>query len=111
MSKRYSLSGTFLPRARSQTKSVCVIDGAHQLMCALTRIYITCTSKTYVDVPELSHPRGRGRRTCNAAVWRFWRGNRNHYFLVLVMRALDMSIHVRTHLPKFINEMHYDVLP
>ena len=38
----------------------------------------------------------------------FWRSNRNHYPLVLViMRALAMSIHVRTYLPKFNNEMHY----
>ena len=37
----------------------------------------------------------------------FWRGNRNQYLLVLVMRALAMSIHVRTYLPKFNNEMHY----
>ena len=27
----------------------------------------------------------------------FWRSNRNHYLLVLVMRALAMSIHVRTY--------------
>ena len=37
--------------------------------------------------------------TRNAAV--FWRSNRHHYLLVLViMRALAMSIHVRTYLPK-----------
>ena len=37
----------------------------------------------------------------------FWRSNRNHHLLVLVMRALATSIHVRTYLPKFNNEMHY----
>ena len=43
----------------------------------------------------------------------FWRSNRNHYLLVLVMRALAMSIHVRTYLPKINNEMHYyyDTIP
>ena len=29
----------------------------------------------------------------------FWRSNRYHYLFVLVMRALAMSIHVRTYLP------------
>ena len=36
-----------------------------------------------------------------------WRSNRNHYLLALVMRALAMSVHVHTYLPKFNNEMHY----
>ena len=43
----------------SQTKSLCVIERIS--MCALTRTYITCTSTNYADVPELPHPRGRGR--------------------------------------------------
>ena len=37
----------------------------------------------------------------------FWRSNRNHYLFVLVMRALVISIHVRTYLLKFNNEMRY----
>ena len=37
----------------------------------------------------------------------FWRSSRNHYLLVSTMRALAMSIHVRTYLPKFNNEMHF----
>ena len=43
----------------------------------------------------------------------FWRSNRNHYLLVIVMRALVMSIHVHSYLPKFDNEMHYycDIIP
>ena len=46
----------------------------------------------------------------------FWRSNRNHYYLLLVlvsMRPLAMSIHVRTYLPKLYNEMHYyyDIIP
>ena len=31
----------------------------------------------------------------------FWRSNRNHYLLVLVMRALATFTHVRMYLPKF----------
>ena len=45
----------------------------------------------------------------------FWLSNRDHHLLVLVMRALPMSIHVRTYLMKFntCNEMHYyyDIIP
>ena len=43
----------------------------------------------------------------------FWRSNRSHYLLVLVMRALAMSIDVRTYLPKFKNDVHYyyDIIP
>ena len=37
----------------------------------------------------------------------FWRSNRNHYLLFLVMRALATSIHVRTYLPKFNTQLHY----
>ena len=48
-----------LPLAVSQTKSVCVIKCIS--VCALARIYITCTRTNYVDVSELPHPRGRGR--------------------------------------------------
>ena len=48
-----------VPLAISQTKSVYVIDRIS--VCALTRTCITCTSTNYVDVPELPHPRGRGR--------------------------------------------------
>ena len=49
-----------LPLATSQAKSVCVVERIG--VCAATRIYITCTSAKYVDMPEPSHPRGRGRR-------------------------------------------------
>ena len=35
----------------------------------------------------------------------FWRRNRNHDLLGSVMRALAMSIDVRTYLPKINNEM------
>ena len=35
----------------------------------------------------------------NAAVWLFWRSNRNHYLFVLIMRALATSIHVRPYEP------------
>ena len=39
----------------------------------------------------------------------FCRSNRDHYLLVLVMRALASSIHVRTYVsPKFNNQMNYD---
>ena len=48
-----------LPLAISQKKSVCVIERIS--VCAHTRIYITCTSTNYVNVPELPHPRGRRR--------------------------------------------------
>ena len=48
-----------LPLAISQTNSMCVIERIS--VSALNRIYITCTSTNYVDVPELPHPRGRGR--------------------------------------------------
>ena len=48
-----------LPHAISQTKSVCEIERIS--VCALSRIYITCTSTNYVDVPDLapSMPQGR----------------------------------------------------
>ena len=48
-----------LPLPISQTKSVCVIERIS--VCALTRIYTTCTGTNYVDVPELPQSRGRGR--------------------------------------------------
>ena len=41
----------------------------------------------------------------------FWCSNRNHYILVLVMRALAMSIDVPTYVPKFNNKVHYYYLP
>ena len=38
----------------------------------------------------------------------FWRSNRDHYFLVLVMRALPSSFHERMYVsPKFNKQMHY----
>ena len=49
-----------LPLPGSKKKSACVIERIISV-CALTRIYITCTSTNYVDVPELPRPRGRGR--------------------------------------------------
>ena len=82
-------------------------------MCALTRIYITCTSTNFVDVPELPSSRPGTQPLAMLLCGVFWRSDRYHYLLVLVMRALAMSIHVRTYLPKFNNEMHYyyDTIP
>ena len=79
-------------------------------MCVLTRIYITCTSKNYVKLPP-SRPGTQPLATLLCGV--FWRSKRNHYLLVLAMRALAMSIHVRTYVPKLNNEMHYyyDIIP
>ena len=57
--KLFSVFWYTLPVAIGQTKSVCKIERIS--VCALTRIYNTCTSTNYVDVPELPHPRGRGR--------------------------------------------------
>ena len=50
----FPVSWYTLPLATSQTKSVCVIERFS--VCVFTRIYITCTSTNYVDVPELPHP-------------------------------------------------------
>ena len=91
---RYTLALTI-----SQTKSVGVIERIS--VCALTRTYITCTSTDYVDVPELPHPRGRGRsHSYNAAVWRFVaRSNRNNYLLVFIHHACACHIYPCTHVP------------
>ena len=103
------LSPVFLytppPPAVSQPTTVCVIESIS--VCALTRIHITCTSTNYVDVPELPPSRPGKQPLVMLLCGFFWRSNRNHYLLVLVTRALAMSIHVRTYLPKFNNEMHY----
>ena len=59
LSKRYSLLfGTPSPLLYVR-QSVCVMERIS--VCAYTRIYITFKSTNYVDVPELPHPRGRGR--------------------------------------------------
>ena len=81
-----------LPVAISQTKSVCVIEPIS--VCALTRIYITCKITNYADVPELPASRPGMQPLVMLLCGFSWRSNRNHYLLVLVMRALDMSIHV-----------------
>ena len=47
-----------LPLATSQTKSVCEQSAP---VGAFSRISITCANTNYTDVPELPHPRGRGR--------------------------------------------------
>ena len=106
MSKSYSLYfGTPSPMLEVRQKSVCVIERIS--VCALTRIYITCTSTNYVDVPELTPPRPGTQPLVMLLCGFFWRSNRNHYLLVLVMHALAMSIHIRTYLPKFNNKTHY----
>ena len=69
-------------------------------MCALPRIYITCTSTNSFDVPELPLSRPGKQPLVTLLCGFFWRSNRNHYLLVLVMRALATSIHVRTYVPK-----------
>ena len=82
--KLFPVSLYTLPiHAIRQTKSVCVIERISA--CALTRTYITCTNTNYVDVPELP-------------LSRMGRSNRNHYLLVLAMRALatSISMYVRT---------------
>ena len=91
--------------AIGQSKSVCVIQRIS--VCALTRIFINCTSTNYVDVPELPSSKPGTQPLVMLLCGFFWRSTRNHYLLVLVLRALAMSIRVRTYLPKFKNEMHY----
>ena len=80
-----------------QTQSLCVTERIS--VCALARIYITCTSTNYVNVPEI--PSSRPGMQPLAMLLRsfFWRSNRNHYLLVLVMRALatSISMYVRTY--------------
>ena len=67
-------------------------------MCALTRTYIACTSTYYVDVTELPPSRPGTQPLVMLLSGFFWRSNRNHYLLVLVMRALatSISMYVRT---------------
>ena len=71
---------------------MCVIEPIS--VCALTRIYITCTSTNYVDVPELPPSRPGTQPLVMLLCGFFWRSNRNNYLLVIVMRALAMSIQV-----------------
>ena len=87
--------------AVSQTISVCVIERIS--VCALTRTYITCTSTNYVDVPELPPSRPGTQPIVMLLCGFFWRSNRDHHLLLLVMRALATSIQARTYLLKFNN--------
>ena len=88
---------TFPIHAISQTKSLCVIE--HRSVCALTRTYITCTSTHYVDVPELPPSRPGTQPLVMLLHGFFWRSNRNHYHLVLVMRAFTTSVYPCTYVP------------
>ena len=92
------------PCYKSDKKRVC--NRAHQCVCSYSYLYYLHDYKLRRRARTTTPHTGRGRShslLCGV----FWRSNRNHYLLVLVMRALAMSIHVRTYLPKFNNEMHY----
>ena len=79
-------------------KRVCI--RASVSVCALTRTYITCASTNYVDVPELPPSRpGTQPLVIMLLCGFFWRSNRNHYLLVLVMRACACHVYPCTYLP------------
>ena len=101
-----------LPLAISETKSV-VSNRAHQCVCSYSYLYYLHEHKlcrcARTTTPSRPGTQPLVRLLCGV----FWRSNRIHYLLVLVMRALAMSIHVCTYLPKFSNKMHYyyDLMP
>ena len=86
--------------ATSQLKSVCVIE--HQCMCSFSYLhylhkYKLCRCARTRIIPP-SRP-GMQPLVMLLGVF-FLCSNRNRYLLVLVMRALATSIHVRTYLSK-----------
>ena len=98
------------PCYKSDKKRVC--NRAHQCVFSYSYLYYLHEYKL-CRCARTTTPSRRGTQPlvmllCGV----FWRSNRNHN-LVLVMRALAMSIHVGTYLPKFNNEMHYyyDIIP
>ena len=116
MSKRVSLFfGTPSPSMLYvRPKRVCVIE--RQCVYSYSYLYYLherklCRCARTRILPPSSRP---GTRPLVMLLYGFfWRSTRNHYLFVLAMRALVMSIHVRTYLPKFNNEMHYyyDIIP
>ena len=92
------------PHAISQNKKrVCVVE--HQYVCSFSYLYYSheykqCCARTRIIPPSRPGTQPRVMLLCGF----FWRSNRNHYLLVLVMRAFATSIHIRAYLPL----VHYD---
>ena len=87
------------PHAISQTKSVCVIE--HPCVCSYSYLYYLheyklCRCARTRTIPPLRP----GTQPLVMLPCGFCRSsNRNHYLVVLVMRALATSFHARTYVP------------
>ena len=99
------------PCYTSDKKRVC--NRAHQCVCSYSYLYYLHEYKLCRCARTTTPSRPGTQPLVMPLCGVFWRSNRRHYLLALVMRALAMSIHVRTYLPKFNNEMHYyyDIIP
>ena len=112
MSKSYSFFLVHPPPCyMSDQKRVC--NRVHQCVCSCSYLYYSHEYKLCRCAETTTPSRPGTQPLVMPLCGVFWRSDRNNYLLVLVMRALAMSIHVRTYLPKFNNEMHYyyDIIP
>ena len=98
MSKSFSLFfGTPSPCYKSDKKRVC--NRAHQCVYSYSHLYYLHEYKLCRCARTTTPSRPGTQPLVMLLCGVFWRSNRNHYILVLVMRALAMSFHVRTCVP------------
>ena len=93
------------PCYKSDKKRVC--NRAHQCVCSYSYLYYLHKYKLCRCARTTTPSRPGTQSLVMLLCGVFWRSNRNHYLLILVMRALAMSIHVSTFRKKFNNEMQY----
>ena len=100
MSKSYYLFfGTPSPCYKSDKKRVC--NRAHQCVCSYSYLYylheykLRRCARTCIIPPSRLDTQPLVMLLCGF----FWRSNRGHYLLVLVMRALTTSIYQRAYVP------------